>query len=366
MINLHALNPYSPHFEVIPDNYPSWKEFKKLSIAHQVITILATAIVTALSLTYFTASCFQTLVGRFRKIEMLNDKNPPNRPLKEVDKEVTIEDRFWEALFTDKSLHRAFEMVMKIKDIHYVERATLIANSYHEHEKNASNKFDEEQKTFLINLIANQLRKSLALFKAGGPRSIRLSNGSTLKIYDTADDGSCGFHAILGADEKGIYKCQDVLTKRRKFCDWLREEQRLQRISDEIKIIIGDYAIHYDRAPGYFREKVQARYEAYANGLDQLTNAQRDARLEEFINDALVIEAYISNMALQGTYLLQDELFIVGNFYGKRVVLFQPDWSPNGEFPMCSDPSFDREGFALGENDICVWYDGNHYERAQL
>lgn len=422
---LHALNPYSPHFEAIPDNYLSWKKFKKLSIAHQVITILATAIVTALSLTYYTASCFRTLVGRLRKIERVNNGNPSTTsrlPTSEagnaaafanssegissaaaspsipkliepsasdaivkgggnagvedgVEDKVEIEDRFWEALFVNKSLNRAFEMAMKIKDITHLERATFIAYSYIEHENDVSNRMTEGEKALLINRIAKQLKKTLNLFRTGGScsfrtggfRSIGLSNGSTLKVYDTEDDGSCGFHAILGTNASGIYKCQDVLAERQRFCDWLREMHHLNQLPNEIKNIIRDYALHYDIVPGYyFKKNVQARYEAYAEGLDLLSNAEKDARLEEFVNDVFVIEAYISNMLLQGTYLLQEELIILGNLFGKRVILFQPDWGHNGGFPTCMDPSFSQEGFALGENDICVWYDGNHYERAEL
>ncbi|MFI5342690.1 MAG: OTU domain-containing protein [Chlamydiales bacterium] len=370
---LHALNPYSSRFETIANNYPAWEEFEKLSIAYQAITILATAIITALSLTYYTASCFKTLVGRFRKIQIQNEENGEN-PLSETgelgkNKLVgeTIEPRFWKTLFVDKNLHRVFEMVMKIKDVSHVEKATIVVNSYNEQTMDLSNKLDEGEKNVLIHLIANQITKTLALFKVSGPRSIGLPNQSTLKIYETENDGSCGFHALLGTSESGIYKCQDVLAERRKFCHWLRAMNHQNQLPDGIKNIIKDYIINYARvAPAYFKKCIQTRYETFANGYNQLSMAEKDALIEKFVSDVFVIEAYINNMEQQGTYLLQDELIMVGNFYGKRVILFQPDWSPGGQYPMCNTPAIYDADFTLGENDICVWYDGNHYERAEL
>lgn len=197
-------------------------------------------------------------------------------------------------------------------------------------------------------------------------RLIELKENITLMVYPTQPDGSCGFHAIVGTDKHGTYQCVDISTERENFGHWLKEKYLQQQLPNEIKNIIMEYAKNYSHAPGYFRQGTQAQYEKFAYGYDELSFAEQDTRIEEFVNDPVVMEAYIHNMKQLETYLLQDELFVVGQFYNKRVILFQPDWNPANPLPTCNDPSVYEEGFTLDENDVCIWYGNNHFERAEL
>lgn len=196
-------------------------------------------------------------------------------------------------------------------------------------------------------------------------RLVSLHANAQLKIYPTMGDGSCAFHGFVGTNENGIYQCLDVVSERKKFCDWLREMYQQHKLPNEIKNVIIDYFTNFHLAPAYFKANIQDQYTKFADGYDQLSNSEKDARLEDFVNDVSVMEAYIDNMGWLGTYLLQDELTVVGNFYQKRVLLFQTDWS-GAQSAVCSDPSVFEEGFTLGENDVCIWFEGRHFERAEF
>lgn len=193
-------------------------------------------------------------------------------------------------------------------------------------------------------------------------RSIPLQADAQLRIYLTENDGSCGFHAIAGINDRGIYRCLDIVSERKKFSCWLKEQQEHGQLPPEIRNILADYALNFTLAPGYFKEEVCGKYEELMKDYEQLSNLERDDRLEGFINDPTVFNAYLNHMEKRETYLLQDELIVLGNFCQKRVILFQRDWSSG--LPVCSNPSVLQEG--LDENDICIWFQDNHYERAEI
>jgi hypothetical protein len=192
-------------------------------------------------------------------------------------------------------------------------------------------------------------------------RLIDLNANQKLKIFSTFDDGSCAFHSILGINENGILNTPDIAEERKKFCDWLRTMHAIGQFPEAIRMILIDYTMNINEAPELFREKVADLHAQFSEGYDNLSFDEKDIRQELFINDPVVLEAYLTALEMIEISLLQDELIILGEFYNKRVILFQPPWGGIGQYPDCNFPDF-----VPAENDVYIWYENNHYEKIEI
>ncbi len=318
---LSIIKPSNAQYDISKNDEPIIDQFKKLTLRNQIITILATTII-SLTTFCFAVAYFETLVGRFRKLQLESEKQ-----------------------FNHLNLNPSMDDIPLI-DI----------------PKNPSND--------LIPLIDDQLligvddglnngavQKNNEIFF----RLMDLDENHKLKIFITENDGSCGFHALIGTNENGIYQSKNILQDRKEFCDWLRSRQNAGQMPQTIKNIIQDYILDFENAPGFFRESVLHLRQAFMQDYSTLSFQEQDVRMAAFINDPVVIEAYLNNMQMQGTFLLQDELIVIGEFYNKRVILFQTPWGGENQYPDCNLPNF-----VPSENDVCIWFDGHHFERAEI
>ncbi len=106
----------------------------------------------------------------------------------------------------------------------------------------------------------------------------------------------------------------------------------------------------------------------------QIADLERtlEARIEEFIYDENIFEAYLSCLQKVDQYLLQDELATIADSLDKRVVLLQPGWGSDRDKIQYAEITV--EGMkpidlkdVPAENIVCIYYNGfNHYEKAEV
>lgn len=194
-----------------------------------------------------------------------------------------------------------------------------------------------------------------------------LADGRRLLVHPTLGDGSCGLHALMGELVDGKYRC-DISKVREEFVNWLLNKYERKELPKQIKNVLEEHFRRFDVAPYEFRELVKeahakyyAGFDAKAEGVYILTLKEQEQRIEAFINDSFIFTSYLAYLGQVSTHLLQDELMVAGECFGKKILLCQPAW--NGAWEVdCNDPDA-----VVDENTVCIWYNGSdHYERAEI
>jgi hypothetical protein len=327
---------------------------------------------------------YPTLKG-YTKPTLESPKAPPTpNPSTKLDKTECedLERTFWQ-IYCEKH-HTLFEMALN-SGHDPKQCAVFIVDhfiNYVKHEK-LSFSLSDRDKDILIKAMAKQLEVKDTLPANCPPhRTVKLKNGTGLEIYRTRADGACGFHALLGESVNGVFQTDERIA-RKKFCDWIRSKWERNKLPTEIRITLNGYFLNFETFahPG-FRENpgVIERYSHHHKDYDGLTNDQQDQRKEDFISDEIVFEAYLNNLQDTSVYLLQDELTMAGECFGKQIFLHQPDWDEEvgrertaytkieshilEPLPLKTDNPLETDNPSKKEI-VHIWYNGyNHYERA--
>ena len=239
--------------------------------------------------------------------------------------------------------------------------ATLILDQYIERFNQKT--INKQTKQFLQKFILENI--SLSFHHPN--KESRIFQGKELQIYNTKGDGSCGFHALLGRENKNKkYEC-NAKEKRKELCNWIKDnfsckDNELQMPSYIVKNILKDHFLNFKHAPNDFKNKYvidkfnQLNYEKI-----QLSKEQQDQRTDAFINDPKVLDSYLQHLANVENWILQDELILAAHYFNMKINLYQPGWGNN---PQIIGHSILNEN---GKNEVSIWYNGfNHYEKAFL
>ena len=295
---------------------------------------------------------------------------PPPSPREPIVPENSddIEGKFWEEYFDkdNKDLRGFFKLVMAQpeSECDSQQKADFIVDHYVEYRKQFDSSFVVDKSTKDV-LESSVLKNLTAHYQVSGDDGqadngvpfVGVTDGqTTLRRYRTNGNGSCGFHALIGVAQNGEYSC-DAGPIRQNFCNWIRGQNQLP---EQINRVLTDYFCHYNVAPGGFKTaEVNQIYNQLRAGYDQLTVDVKDQRINQFVNNPLVQNAYLVNMSNVVLYILQDELEAAAIRFGITVDLYQPGWG--------NDPTIGHEVLNDGQaNRVSIWYNGvNHYERAE-
>lgn len=271
---------------------------------------------------------------------------------------------FWPLLFGDNNFKRFADDVLADKSLSNDKKATQIVNKYATIVKENGLSITYEERNGLFKQLMQELESQKSTISQG-PREhkIRLNRKDTLTAYATKADGSCGFHAVLGDQVvKGVYVCSNVQAARTHFCEWLQIKHAEGQLPKSIERVLTDYFYNTDNdeTPKQFTEAVATELEHYKAGYDDLTKAEKDKRLAEFLDDPAVFNAYINHLNNPKVWLLQDELEAVAECFNKKVVLYQTLHFKKEE----TGSTVFNPG---GSETVHVWYRGqSHYEKAKL
>jgi hypothetical protein len=277
----------------------------------------------------------------------------PHPPLSLEDKT----DLMFKEIFPDPKehpkRHRHIEMLLNLYQSNHLDKNGLAELILEGSDAISEKDPDREQ---LIKILLDNLTHYQAHANTTLPLSGR---GGVLHIYPTLGDGTCGLHALLGDDYNNQYAC-DAKKAREEFCQWIKSAKPLP---ERIQNVLTDYfRDNFDLAPAKFQELTKAKHEKFVEEYGSLTtNQEKDARLEQYLQDEEVLNAYLETVRDTGQYLLQDELIAAAECFNKTLVLCQSG-TPWGE---TDDVAF-HETFNEGVSEpVYVWYNGvNHYERA--
>ena len=179
--------------------------------------------------------------------------------------------------------------------------------------------------------------------------------GGMLISYKTRDEGSCGFHAILGNPQNGQFIC-NAQEERNAICDrLLKGEQR-----EQLEISLTNIFINFQFAPSDYRSAVKRYYDEYHEGYRSLSNDEQKARLAAFIRDPRVINSFVYKLRDIKVFLDQPELITVALMSKKRLVLWQQGWY-NDKDKMVRSDIHGSEG-----EIVHVLFSHAHYERARF
>ncbi len=189
--------------------------------------------------------------------------------------------------------------------------------------------------------------------------------------FPTVGDGSCGFHALLGTStEGGPYTLADIAAKRREFSEFIRTKRRA--LPPEISNSIIDHFEYFDKAQPAFKKATEARRNALFAGYPCITAtdsplvrkekiAERERLKQAFLDDDIIFEAYLNQIADPSIWLSQPELIAVAIWQNITLRLIQPSWGGDSDPYAESDPINER----AGQEVRYVYYNGNnHFEKA--
>jgi|GEM_PF-6709868 len=416
MLKIYALNPFS-EFKVLEnqDKTTVSEKFKSLSKLDKTIIVIATAVITLLTLTFFSSNYFSSIVHRFKKnsdedlmkIEVKLNPNILDQPdsglnnvepttaipdvikvedikkkvsLDQVDKPAAsteptkngeeqavlsknLELNFWNKLTEDKKFYNYFQMIL-LNGQPPKKQAERLVEMYL---KTLEESPDSKEKSLLVVGVSEQISLNRNCFNLGKPNhAVNLTETAHLNIFSTRGDGSCGFHAILGECQNQAYQCKNIKKLREDFCDALIEQYNRKELAPEIYTILSNYALDFSVAPFNFQKSAADKYGIMKEGYEELSLKDQQVRLDGFIYDPVVIKAYTDHMKEVSTLLLQDELIVIGKHYGKRVLIFQNGWYNRSHEVNCNFPEALEPGFEPLKDDVCVWFSGFHYERALI
>ncbi|MFQ5729050.1 MAG: OTU domain-containing protein [Waddliaceae bacterium] len=267
------------------------------------------------------------------------------------------ETKLWEAYLGNKKMRRFLELVV-VNIGENEEKAKLIVGYYID---SSGLTISDDIRGSLVGLVEEQLTRNEkhAMMDTKDPSKVPSRTEGNLRVYSTEDDGSCAFHAFLGEAIDGRYRC-DAQSMRNQFCEWLTQRFADDNVPEEINNVLRDYFQHFDHAPSRVKTAdVIDLYNQLREGYEDLSPDEKDERINMFIRNKDVFDAYIVHIRDVTTWLLQDELAVAAICFNKTVQLCQPGWGADAEIgektlnPGLSEP-------------ILVWYNGfNHYERAE-
>lgn len=281
---------------------------------------------------------------------------------KEIDIEnENIETTYWERMLTEKSLSSMFDMVA---NSHYEipdQCAEFIVDYYIHYciHQNPSFSLSPSDKALLEKSTAKQLKMRVEFSKELSGSTLPLPNNREVVLHPTVGDGTCGLHALIGVDTEGRY-WTDPHKARKQFCDWIRQQRQAKNLPRQIVNVLQEYFHKFPLAPSGFRRRAEERFEHHHLNYRSLTLREAENRVQAFIDDDAVFNAYLENLADTGVYLLQDELAAAGKCFDKQIILYQPDWGTDGAgktkfYPITKS----------GAETVHIWYNGfNHYQRA--
>lgn len=389
------------------NNYNSFSEFANLTLPHKTLVMVVSIFVCLLTLGLAVPFAIPSLIGRLRKLEIdkateqAKTAKKTDQTVKKVlvekpkevfhDDEVAIRHALAESLeeaendkyikefnadkvVVDKIIDDLLEQI-KIKGSKEELEAHQILEKYESYKKENDKKFNKFP-LLSSGIIQNDIVKILKEKKEPPIEfPYQLSQTEEVITKPTVADGSCFFHALFGeVDDRGYLRC-DPSIYRKQFCDYLEEAFDKKQLPEWTSLTLQDYFLAPDRAPPEFMKSLTVTQgedkKAYNLLLDhykkdyaQQTENEKNDRLEAFVNDKNVFNAYLKYIGNNNTYLSQDEAIIVAAFFKKRLRLFQRDWTPGKEKELRNQIC--NEEF---QEEVCIYYTGSvtqHYERAEV
>lgn len=291
-----------------------------------------------------------------------------------VDEETfeVMERVFWEEVFENKDLVSLMELLIRdhIEDIEAQNREVLdkLGNLMIEKYKKANEKFklSNVMKKALLGSISKQLyilhlpkKHETPYYEIKVPQS-ELTPAGKLRVFETVGDGSCGFHALLGEAQDSVYQC-DAKPIREQFCKNIREKFAAGALPNQIENVLKLYFDDYpDVVPGFFNKPALIKiFRELRENYRSLSIEEKNRRIDQFLKNEQILNAYLANMAKVDTYLTQDELEAAAICFNKTVRLYQPGWG--------SDDSMGISELNPGHEVVEIFYNGiNHYEKAMF
>jgi hypothetical protein len=178
--------------------------------------------------------------------------------------------------------------------------------------------------------------------------------GGQLISYDTHNDGSCGFHAILGKPQNNKFVCD--LKERSNICDRLLEGEQRKKLEYSLTNIFADF----DRAPSDYKDALKRYYDEYHDGYRALSKEEQEKKKDGFIKDPRVIRSFIEKLRDTHVFLDQTELKMVARMSNVRLVLWQQGWY-NDRDKLVRSETLGAEG-----EIVHVLFSHAHYEKARF
>lgn len=388
-----------------PVNYNSCDEFQNLTAPHKALVVVVSIFISVLTLGLAAPFVIPSLIGRLRKLELgedtdqadaadkadevaqdvlagkdVNDKEnldndgdiPPELEVElalEAEREKVIADFYHEHKFIDQVIEELKGDKKAYKDV----ELNKVFEKYVEHKKKENKDFSvSEENQFIIQDEIDDILKD-----KDDPIKFpyALENGREMVVTDnkTVGDGSCGFHVIVGILVDGYYVC-DATEERKKFCKHLKEAFDKKKLPQKIEQALDNYFLDPDDKANEEFTKLLTKKEGlrnpktinvlrdkYKKDYDKLSIKDQEKRKEEFKKDKFVFGKYLQYIGKNSTYLLQDELEAVAEFYDVRIRLFQKGWGADDNL---------AEGVLneKGKREVLVYFKARnrHYERVQV
>ncbi len=298
--------------------YDSYGEFVKMRRVYQVVAITISLVVGLLTLTTKTETCFNALVGRFRKIEEDLTAQTVSRVASAViyQEEPHIIEEFIKALFNPNEHQRfsRFETLFRnfMEDQPGQDMMETIEKSFPTLAPALKIQSNREK---LFSFLMDQAQIDPNLEKRS-----TFTPSTTVIGAQTLGDGSCAFHAILGDRIDGIYRVTDAAKVRKEYCDWLRKDENFKYVS------IG-FAEFQNNPPSHIKDPSK--------------------------------ESYLAHMEKVGTFILQDELLAIAKCFNMKVTLYQQEW---GDDNKMVGTRYNSEGQTAVH---IVYVNFIHYERVE-
>ncbi len=388
-----------------PKDYNSYGEFKNLSRPHQAIVVTVSIFLAIFTLGLAIQYAIPSLIGRLRKLELKDgsdqakaaekanliaqDKLAQNVDGKEqpelgdeIDGEIPPElEVEWAIDAEQEALKKSFwddcKFVEKIiadlkvsgKKGEKIE-AHQVCDKYCEYKRKMDNKYELD--VLQKSLIHHEIEELLKDLEDPIKFPCAIDDKFELVTEKTIADGSCGFHALVGEpNQDGYYIC-DAIEERKKFCKYLQQAFDKKQLPPKIETALENYFLDPDDAPNFTNllkvkkglmkpVTVNLLKDVYKKDYKKLSIKEQDKRKKDFKYDKRVFEAYLHYIGKNSTYLLQDELEAVAEFYDVRVRLFQRGW---GDDLKLAEGILNEKG----KEEVIIYYKmaSKHYERAKV
>lgn len=288
--------------------------------------------------------------------------------LSEEMKKEKILQNFWADYAIIDTIIEKFKTACKKKQVNI--KGHLVFKKYCEYKMKNKEKLQLNtlQKTLIIDEIDELLKERNDPITFPYP----LTDNTEVITLKTIGDGSCAFHALLGKPIDGFYRV-DAIKAREQFCAYLKNAFNEKKLPRTINTALDDYFSQPDQAPEFKKalvvtvgkdkdKKTIDLLKRYKNDYENLDFAEQDKQKKAFKADPLVFETYLNYLKKNSTYLLQDELIAVAEFYNKRIRLFQREWGDDNNKNTLGQGILN----AKGAEEIAIYYRAGtkHYERA--